>query len=180
MLARGVEYKGKPKGKSGGAQRRKERKEKQRQTKNKTKNKDKGKNEGLREAGGAMTENDVAKVVVDAAYKVHSTLGPGLLESVYQAALTHELRQRGLRVEAEKPIAVIYDTVRLEVGFRADLVVEDLVIVELKSVEQEAPVHRKQLLTYLRLADKRLGLLINFGASRIKDGITRLVNGLPE
>ena len=127
-----------------------------------------------------MTENEVAKIIVDCAYKVHTTLGPGLLESVYEAALAYELGKRGLNVERQKPLPVVYENVRLEEGFRADLVVSDLVIVELKSVEEVAPVHKKQLLTYLRLADKRLGLLINFGAAKIKNGISRVVNGLPE
>jgi len=127
-----------------------------------------------------MTENEVAKVIVDCAYKVHTTLGPGLLESVYEAALAYELGKRGLEVERQRPLPVVYENVRLEEGFRADLVVSDLVIIELKSVEEVAPVHKKQLLTYLRLADKRLGLLINFGAAKIKDGISRIVNGLPE
>ena len=127
-----------------------------------------------------MTENEIAKEIVDSAYKVHTTLGPGLLESVYEAALAYELGKRGLHVERQKPLPVVYENVRLEEGFRADLVVSDLVIVELKSVEEVAPVHKKQLLTYLRLAEKRLGLLINFGGARVKDGITRVVNGLLE
>ena len=127
-----------------------------------------------------MTENEVAKVIVDCAYRVHTTLGSGLLESVYEAALAHELGKRGFQVERQKPLPVVYENIRLEEGFRADLVVSDLVIVELKSVEEVAPVHKKQLLTYLRLADKRLGLLINFGVAKIKDGISRIVNGLPE
>ena len=127
-----------------------------------------------------MTENEVAKIIVDCAYKVHTTLGPGLLESVYEAALAYELGKRGLNVERQKPLPVVYENVRLEEGFRADLVVSDLVIVELKSVEEIAPVHKKQLLTYLRLNDKHLGLLINFGAAKIKNGISRIVNGLPE
>ena len=127
-----------------------------------------------------MTENEVAKEIVDSAYKVHTTLGPGLLESVYEAALAYELGKRGLQAERQKPLPVVYENVRLEEGFRADLIVSDLVIVELKSVEEIALVHKKQLLTYLRLADKRLGLLINFGAAKIKDGITRVVNGLLE
>jgi GxxExxY protein len=127
-----------------------------------------------------VTENEVAKVIVDCAYKVHTTLGPGLLESVYEAALAYELGKRGLNVERQKPLPVVYENVRLEEGFRADLVVSDLVIVELKSVEEIAPVHKKQLLTYLRLNDKHLGLLINFGAAKIKNGISRIVNGLPE
>jgi GxxExxY protein len=127
-----------------------------------------------------MTENDVAKVIVDCAYKVHTALGPGLLESVYEAALAYELGKRGLQIERQKPLPVVYENVRLEEGFRADLVVSERVIVELKSVEEVAPVHKKQLLTYLRLADKKLGLLINFGAAKIRDGISRIVNGLPE
>lgn len=125
-----------------------------------------------------MTENEVAKVVVDAAYAIHTRYGPGLLESAYQAMLAHELRKRGLRVESEKPIPLLYDGLALEVGYKADLVVEELVIVELKAVEQLAPVHKRQLLTYLKLADKRLGLLINFGSALIKDGIHRVANGL--
>jgi GxxExxY protein len=127
-----------------------------------------------------MNENDVAKIIVDAAFKIHTVLGPGLLESVYQAVLAHELEKRGLRVVRQQPIPVRWGDIELEEGFRADLIVQDLVIVELKSVEQIERVHKKQLLTYLRLADKRLGLLINFGAELIKDGIKRIVNGLPE
>lgn len=127
-----------------------------------------------------VPENEVAREIVDAAFKVHTALGPGLLESVYQAVLAHELERRGLRVQREVPIAIQYDDLRFDVGFRADLLVAGLVIVELKSVEQTNPVHKKQVLTYVKLAQLRLGLLINFGASRIKDGITRLVNGLPD
>lgn len=139
----------------------------------------------------APPEDEIAREVVDAAFKVHTRLGPGLLESVYQAVLAHELEQRGLLVRREVPIAVVYDDLHFgrasgrskqhfDIGFRADLLVNDRVIVELKSVEQIAPVHKKQALTDVKLAKLRLGLLINFGASRIKDGITRLVNGLPE
>jgi GxxExxY protein len=127
-----------------------------------------------------MSENEIAKVIVDAAYRVHVTLGPGLLESVYEAVLHHELRKRGLRVSRQQVLPVVYESVTLDEGFRTDLIIEDKVIVELKSVEEVAPVHKKQLLTYLRLADKRLGLLINFGDPLIKHGITRVVNGLPE
>jgi len=125
-----------------------------------------------------MTENEIAKQIVDAAYKIHVQFGPGLLESAYEAMLAYELRKRGLRVVQQQPVPVIYEQVKLEVGYRADLIVEDKVIVELKSVERTAPVHKKQLLTYLKVADKRLGLLINFGARLIKDGITRVVNRL--
>lgn len=127
-----------------------------------------------------MTENEIARLVVDAAYKVHVTLGPGLLESVYEAVLAYELQQRGLRVETQVPIAVTYGAIRLELGFRADIVVEGKFIIEVKSVQRTAPVHKKQLLTYLRLADMRLGLLINFGEATVKAGITRLANNLQE
>jgi GxxExxY protein len=128
----------------------------------------------------AAPENEIAREVVDAAFKIHTRLGPGLLESVYQAVLTHELERRGLRVQREVPIAVRYDDLRFDVGFRADLLVNELVIVELKSVEHDAPVHKKQVLTYVKLANLRLGLLVNFGAAKLKDGVTRLVNGLPD
>ncbi len=125
-----------------------------------------------------MHENEIAKEIVNAAYKIHTTLGPGLLESVYEATLAYELTKRGINVVRQQPIPVVYESVRMEMGFRADLVVGGLVIVELKSVVSIAPVHKKQLLTYLRLADKRLGLLVNFGTELIKDGITRVVNHL--
>ena len=136
--------------------------------------------EGL--AGGAATwdENRVAREIVDAACAVHVGLGPGLLESVYELALAYELGTRGLSVRRQVSIPVRYKGVRLEDGFRADLIVNEEVIIELKSVEQTAPVHKKQLLTYMKLADMRLGLLINFGAPLIKDGITRLVHHLKE
>ena len=127
-----------------------------------------------------MNENAIAKQIVDAAFHIHTTLGPGLLESVYQAVLAYELSQRGLGIVSQQPIPVVYGTIQIDTGFRADLIVEDLVIVEIKSVEVVAPVHKKQILTYLRLADKRLGLLINFNAALIRDGITRIVNGLEE
>jgi len=127
-----------------------------------------------------MTENAIAKQIVDAAFRIHTTLGPGLLESVYHAVLAYELAQRGLRTVSQQPIPVVYGAIRIDIGFRADLIVEDQVIVEIKSVEVLAPVHRKQLLTYPRLADKRLGLLIDFNAALIKDGVTRIVNGLEE
>ncbi len=127
-----------------------------------------------------MTENTIAKEIVDAAFRVHTALGPGLLESVYDTVLAYELDRRGLHTVRQQVIPVVYENVRIDVGFRADLVVEDKVIVEVKSVELLAPVHKKQLLTYLRLADKRLGLLINFQVALIKDGITRIVNGLED
>ncbi len=127
-----------------------------------------------------MTENAIAKEIVDAAFRVHTALGPGLLESVYDTVLAYELDRRGLRTVRQQVIPVVYENVRIDVGFRADLVVEDKVIVEVKSVELLAAVHKKQLLTYLRLADKRLGLLINFQVALIKDGIARIVNGLQD
>ena len=127
-----------------------------------------------------MTENEIAKIVVDAAYKVHTTLGPGLLESAYEAVLFYELKKRELRVERQVTVPVVYEEVRLEEGFRADLIVEDKLIIEIKSVAKTVPVHQKQLLTYLKLTDMRLGLLINFGAFLIKDGIQRIVNNLEE
>jgi GxxExxY protein len=127
-----------------------------------------------------MTENAVAKEIVDVAYRIHTILGPGMFESVYEAVLASELEKRGLHIARQQPIPVVYEGTRFEMGFRADLVVEDKVIVEIKSVAEIAALHRKQLLTYLRLSDKRLGLLINFNVAMIKDGITRLVNGLEE
>jgi len=128
----------------------------------------------------AMNENAIAKEIVDAAFRIHTALGPGLLESVYDAVLSYELTRRGLRIARQQPIPVVYESVRIDTGFRADLIVEDKVIVEIKSIEALAPVHKKQLLTYLKLADKRLGLLINFHVALIKDGITRIVNGLED
>lgn len=123
-------------------------------------------------------ENEIAREIVDAAYKIHTTLEPGLLESVYEAVMAYELRKRGLRIVRQQPIAIIYENIHLEEGFRADRIVENKVIIELKSVEALAPVRKKQLLTYLRLTNKRLGLLINFSTELIKNGITRLANNL--
>jgi GxxExxY protein len=125
-----------------------------------------------------MTENEIATAVVDAAFKIHTTLGPGLLESVYQAVLEYELQRRGLQVAQQVGLPVHYEGVKLELGFRIDLIVNNKLIIEVKSVETLAPVHKKQLLTYLRLTDLRLGLLINFNVERIRDGIQRVVNGL--
>jgi GxxExxY protein len=127
-----------------------------------------------------MTENEIAKQIVDAAYAVHTRLGPGLLESVYEVVLTYEIERRGLRVDRQVGIGIHYDNLSVPEAFRADLVVENKVIVELKSVEAVAPVHKKQLLTYLRLADKRLGLLINFGAETIREGTHRVANRMPD
>jgi GxxExxY protein len=125
-----------------------------------------------------MTENEIATIIVDAAYTIHKRLGPGLLESVYEATLAYELEKRGLQVSKQQAMPVIYEAVRMDIGFRADLVVEGKVIVEIKSIDAIAPVHRKQLLTYLRVTNKRLGPLINFNVELIKDGITRVVNNL--
>ena len=127
-----------------------------------------------------MNENEVAKQIVDAAYRIHTSLGPGLLESAYEAVLAYELEKRGLRTVRQQVVPIIYQSARIETGFRADLIVEDKVIVEIKSVEVVAPLHKKQLLTHLRLADKRLGLLINFNVALIKDGITRIANGMQD
>ncbi len=125
-------------------------------------------------------ENEIARHIVDCAFCVHQRLGPGLLESVYERIMAYELEKRGLRVARQTPIDIRYDDLWFKDAFRLDLLVQDLVIVELKSVEQLAAVHKKQTLTYLKLGQKRLGLLINFGEKLIKDGIVRLVNGLPE
>jgi len=126
----------------------------------------------------SMTENEIAKIIVNTAYDIHVKLGPGLLESVYEEILYFELTEQGLYVERQKPIPVFWKNIRMEIGFRADLIVEKKVIVELKSVERIAPVYPKQLLTYLRILDNRLGLLINFNEKYIKDGISRVVNDL--
>jgi GxxExxY protein len=127
-----------------------------------------------------MNENELAKVAVDMAYPIHRKLGPGLFESVYHAVMVYELRKRGLQIKSKEPVPVIWEDVRLELGFEADVIADDKLILELKSVEQVAPVHKKQLLTYLPLTNCRLGLLINFGSELIKDGISRVVNGLEE
>jgi len=127
-----------------------------------------------------MTENELAKIVVDACYHIHTGLGPGLLESVYEAVLAKELEKRGLRIQRQQPVPIIWENMTFDEGFRADLIIDDKLIIELKSVERLAPVHGKQLLTYLRLTHTRLGLLVNFGEALIKDGIKRVVNGLPD
>ena len=125
-----------------------------------------------------MTENEITGQVVDAAYKIHTKLGPGLFETVYETLLAYELEKRGLRIKRQQAVPLVYETIHFARGFRVDLLVEDKVIIEVKSVETLHPVFRKQLLTYLRLADKRVGLLINFGAMLIKEGIFRVVNNL--
>jgi GxxExxY protein len=127
-----------------------------------------------------VKENDVASIIVDSALRVHRGIGPGVYEIVYEVVLAHELRKRGLRVERQVPIPIIYDDLKFDEGFRADLIVEDVVIVELKSIEALLPAHSKQLLTQLRLSNRRLGLLMNFGEALLKNGIKRIVNGLPD
>ena len=115
-------------------------------------------------------------IVIDAAMKVHSALGPGLLESVYQACLAYELRKRGLRVAEQVDVPVVYDDIRLDVGFRIDLLVEDVIVVELKAVAKLHPVHEAQLLSHVILSHRRVGLLINFHVVHLKDGIKRMMN----
>jgi GxxExxY protein len=126
-----------------------------------------------------VKENEVATAIVDVAYHIHRQLGPGLLESVYHEIMKYELKKRRLLVRSKEPVPINWDEVRLPLAFEADFIVEDVVVVEPKSVEQTARVHKKQLLTYLRLTNCRLGLLINFGSEYICDGISRVVNGLP-
>lgn len=127
-----------------------------------------------------MDVNRVSGTVVDSAMKVHSALGPGLLESAYEACLLRELRKRGLRVECQVAIPVRYDGETLDVGYRADLLVEGCVLVELKSVETVLPIHQAQLLSYLRLSQKQVGLLINFNVEHLKSGIKRVINSRPK
>ena len=121
--------------------------------------------------------NEISGHILDSAIKVHRSLGPGLLESVYERALAHELKKRGLKVDVQIPITFTYDDIVFDEGFRADLIVGDSVIVELKSVETLKDIHKKQLLTYLRLSGHKLGLLINFNEVLLKDGLTRIANG---
>jgi|SRR6218665_3225092 len=125
-----------------------------------------------------MTENEISKIIVDTSYKIHTKLGPGLLESVYEAILYHELRKKGLRVERQKPIPVVWDDIVLDIGFRSDLIIENKVIVEIKSVEKLSNTHLKQVLTYIKITGIKLGLLINFNETLIKNGIKRVVYGL--
>jgi GxxExxY protein len=127
-----------------------------------------------------LTENQIAKLVVDAAFCVHKHFGSGLHESVYEITLAHDLRKRGCEVERQVDVPVKYESITFEKAFRLDVIINDKVIVEVKAVEDTHPVHKQQLLTYLRLTNRRLGLLINFNETLIKDGITRVVNGLPD
>ena len=123
--------------------------------------------------------DDITGEIVDAAVKIHKGLGPGLLESVYESVLAKSLEKRGLKIERQKPVSFVFDEVRFDEGFRVDLLVDERVVVELKSVEKIAPVHSKQLLTYIRLMKLPIGLLVNFGASTLKEGLHRIVNDLP-
>ena len=125
-----------------------------------------------------MTENELSKLIVDSCFKIHTTLGPGLLESVYEEILSYELMKRNLCITRQQGIPVIYENIKMELGFRADIIVEKKVIIEIKSVEIIAPVHQKQLLTYLKITEMKLGLLVNFNERLIKDGIQRIVNNL--
>jgi GxxExxY protein len=127
-----------------------------------------------------MTENEIGTILVGTAIDVHRELGPGLLESVYEVVLEHELKQRGLTVKSQVPISIVYKGIAFAEAFRADLLVADKVIVELKSVEQISKAHRKQIQTYLRLTGLKLGYIFNFGAGLMKEGIVRAVNGLEE
>lgn len=125
-----------------------------------------------------MEINEISGAVVNAAMKVHSTVGPGLLESAYEACLLHELRKLRLKVNTQVALPVAYDGVKIDAGYRLDLLVEDTVIVELKAVEAILPIHQAQLLSYLKLSGKQVGLLINFNVLHLKDGIKRIVNHL--
>ena len=125
-----------------------------------------------------MTENELASIVVDCCFHIRKSLGPGLFESVYEEVLSYELAKRGLVVKRQIEVPVQWDDIYIGIGFRADIIVESKLIIELKSVEHVLPVHQKQLLTYLKLTDLKLGLLINFNESLIKNGIQRIVNGL--
>lgn len=124
-----------------------------------------------------MTENDITQIIINCCITIHKVLGPGLLESVYEEILVHELKKRDLTCERQKGIPVLYDGIKMDLGFRADIIVGDLVIIELKSVDDILPVHKKQLLTYLKVTGKKVGLLINFNEELIKNGITRIANG---
>jgi GxxExxY protein len=129
---------------------------------------------------GELTENEISREVVDAAFKIHTELGPGLLESVYEVVLAYELKRRGLNVARQVPVPIVWGDVRFEEGYRLDLLVEDKVVVEVKSIEGVERVHKKQILTYLRLLNKRLGILINFNEELIKNGISRIANGMED
>lgn len=125
-----------------------------------------------------VSENELSKIIVDCCFRIHKKLGPGLLESVYEEVLAYELRKQNISFKRQQGIPVIYDELTMDIGFRADIIVEDKVIIEIKSVELIAPVNQKQVITYLRLTDLKLGLLVNFNNSLIKKGMQRIVNNL--
>ncbi len=127
-----------------------------------------------------MTENEIGTIVVESAIAIHRELGPGLLENVYEIVLAHELKVRNLNIERQVPVPIIYKGIRFDEGFRADMIVDRKILLELKSVEQTNRAHKKQVQTYLRLTGYKLGYLLNFGEALMKDGITRCVNGLEE
>ena len=126
----------------------------------------------------AMNENERATIILDCAVELHRKLGPGLLEHTYEVTLAHLINKRGLKVECQKPLPLVFEDVKLEAGYRIDLLIEDKVIVEVKSVEELNNVHLAQVMTYLRLSDKKLGLLINFNSAKVMDGVRRVVNKL--
>ena len=125
-----------------------------------------------------MSENEIGEKLLGCAFRVHSALGPGLLESAYEACLLYELEKAGLKTTRQEPFPVIYDGVELDVGYRLDLLIEEIVIVEVKAVEQLLPIHTAQLLSYLRLSNRKLGYLLNFNTAQMRSGIKRVVNGL--
>ena len=129
-------------------------------------------------AKGAKDENELSKLILDAAFQVHSAIGPGLLENAYEACLAYELRCVGLTVLTQVPLPLVYRDVRLEVGYKLDILVEDLVVIEIKAVDRLIAVHHAQLLSYLKLSGKKLGILINFNVPHLREGIKRVVNGL--
>ena len=124
-----------------------------------------------------MDENEISKIVFESALKIHKVLGPGLLESAYEECLFYELKKYDLKVEKQKQLPLVYEEVRLDVGYRIDIIIEDKFIVEIKSVEELTNVHLAQLLTYLKLSNCKLGLLINFNVSLLKNGVRRVING---
>ena len=124
--------------------------------------------------------NEITGMIISAAINVHRTLGPGLLESAYEACMVYELAQAGLKVEQQKPLPIVYREVKLECGYRLDLMIEDEVIIEIKSIEKLMPIHQAQLLSYLKLSECKVGLLINFNVKVLKDGIKRVVNNFPD
>ncbi len=123
-----------------------------------------------------MTENEISKIVIGCAISVHKQLGPGLLESAYQECLMYEIQQKGLKVRKEKPMPIVYKEVKLDHGYRIDLLVEEKVVIEIKTVDNLMPVHMAQVLTYLRLGNYKLGLLLNFQVTILKNGIKRIIN----